>query len=48
MALYMIVVRPAYIGVLWHSPIGIGLVVIGVALQAAGAFWMKKVTTVEV
>jgi tight adherence protein B len=48
MALYMIVVRPTYIGVLWHSPIGIGLVVIGVALQAAGAFWMKKVTTVEV
>jgi tight adherence protein B len=48
MALYMIVVRPTYIGVLVHSPIGIGLIVIGIGLQAAGAFWMKKVTTVEV
>jgi tight adherence protein B len=48
MALYMILVRPAYIGVLWQSPLGYALIVVAVVLQSAGAFWMKKVTAVEV
>jgi tight adherence protein B len=48
MALYMLVVRPAYISVLWTTPTGLALLIVGVGLQATGAFWLSKVTKVEV
>ena len=48
MALYMLLVRPEYISVLWHKPLGLALLAVGIGLQIAGAFWLKKVVTVEV
>ncbi|MDQ1703158.1 MAG: tight adherence protein [Frankiaceae bacterium] len=48
MAVYMLVVRPEYISVLWHTSIGLAMLLVGVGLQALGAFWLKKVATVEV
>jgi tight adherence protein B len=48
MALYMLVVRPAYIRVLWTTSLGLAMLIVGVGLQAAGAFWLSKVTKVEV
>ena len=45
---YLILVRPEYIGVLVTNPLGIVLIVVGVILLIAGAFWLRKVVTVEV
>jgi tight adherence protein B len=45
---YLILVRPEYIGVLVTNPLGIALIVVGVILLIAGAFWLRKVVTVEV
>jgi len=45
---YLILVRPEYIGVLVTNPLGIVLIVVGVILLIAGAFWLRKVVAVEV
>jgi tight adherence protein B len=45
---YLILVRPEYIGVLVTNPLGIALIVVGVILLIAGAFWLRKVVAVEV
>ena len=45
---YLILVRPEYIGVLVTNPLGIAMIVVGVILLIAGAFWLRKVVTVEV
>jgi tight adherence protein B len=46
--IYLILVRPEYIGVLVTNPLGIVMVVVGVILLIAGAFWLRKVVSVEV
>ncbi len=46
--LYLVLVRPEYIGLLVTTPLGIVLVVLGVILLIAGAFWLRKVVKVEV
>jgi tight adherence protein B len=46
--LYLVLVRPAYIGLLITSPLGIMMIVVGVSLLVGGAFWLRKVVTVEV
>jgi tight adherence protein B len=45
---YLILVRPEYIGLLVTNPLGIVMIVVGVILLIAGAFWLRKVVTVEV
>ena len=45
---YLVLVRPEYIGVLVTSPLGIMMIVVGAILLVAGAFWLRKVVTVEV
>jgi tight adherence protein B len=47
-ALYLILVRPEYVGLLITTPLGIVMVVVGVLLMIGGAFWLRKVVTVEV
>jgi tight adherence protein B len=47
-ALYLIVVRPEYIGPLFNTPMGLLLLAFGGALLLVGAFWMSKVIKVEV
>ena len=46
--LYLVLVRPEYIGVLITNPLGIAMIVVGVVLLIAGGFWLRKVVTVEV
>jgi tight adherence protein B len=45
---YLVLVRPEYIGVLVTNPIGIAMVVVGLVLLGVGALWLRKVVTVEV
>jgi tight adherence protein B len=45
---YLVLVRPEYIGLLVTNPLGIVMIVVGVILLIAGAFWLRKVVTVEV
>jgi tight adherence protein B len=47
-AAYLVIVRPEYIGVLLTSPLGIIMIVAAVVMMIAGAFWLKRVITVEV
>ena len=47
-AAYLVIVRPEYIGVLLSSPLGIIMIVFAVVLMIAGAFWLRRVITVEV
>ena len=47
-ALYLMLVRPEYIGPLFNTPMGLLLLAIGGALLVVGAFWMSKVIKVEV
>ncbi len=47
-ALYLVVVRPDYIGPLFNTPMGLLLLSTGVLLLVVGAFWMSKVIKVEV
>ena len=47
-ALYLIVARPDYISPLFHTAIGLLLLVAGSAMLAIGGFWMAKVIKVEV
>ncbi len=45
---YLVLVRPEYIGLLVTTPLGIIMIVVGLTLMLAGAFWMRKVIKVEV
>jgi tight adherence protein B len=45
---YLVLVRPEYIGVLVTEPLGIVMIVVGAILLVAGGFWLRKVVTVEV
>jgi len=45
---YLVLVRPEYIGLLVTNPLGILMIVAGVILLIAGSFWLRKVITVEV
>jgi tight adherence protein B len=47
-ALYLVLVRPEYIGPLFTTPIGLFLLAVGSILLVIGAFWMSKVIKVEV
>lgn len=46
-AIYLVVFRPDYIGVL-ASPLGLVLILIAVLLLAVGAFWISRVVKVQV
>ena len=46
--LYLLLVRPEYIGKLVTSPLGVIMLVVGFVLMVVGAFWLRKVITVEV
>jgi len=45
---YLVLVRPEYIGTLLSSPLGIALIIGGVFMFVAGTFWLRKVVKVEV
>jgi tight adherence protein B len=45
---YLVLVRPEYIGLLITNPLGIVLIVVGVVLLIAGGFWLRKIVNVEV
>lgn len=45
---YFVLIRPEYIGLLITSPIGILMIVVGLMLMVAGAFWLRRVVKVEV
>lgn len=46
--IYLVLVRPEYIGVLITEPLGIVLIVVGLILLVAGSFWLRKIVKVEV
>jgi tight adherence protein B len=46
--LWMLYVNFEYISMLWHSLIGIAMVVMALILMVIGIFWMRKVVEVEV
>jgi tight adherence protein B len=45
---YLVVARPEYLSVLYTTPIGILMIIVGVVLLIGGAFWLRKVVKVEV
>lgn len=47
-AVYLMLVRPEYVGKLFTTPVGLAMVVLGVGLLLVGAVWLRKVVTVEV
>jgi tight adherence protein B len=47
-AIYLILVRPEYVGLLITTPLGIIMVIGGVLLMIGGAFWLSRVVKVEV
>ncbi len=46
--IYLVLVRPEYIGLLVTTPLGILMIVMGVTLLAVGTLWLRKVVKVEV
>jgi tight adherence protein B len=48
LTIYLVLVRPEYIGLLVTTPLGIVMIIVAVVLLVAGAFWLRKVVTVEV
>jgi tight adherence protein B len=48
MAVYLFVFRRTYIAPLYSSGTGIMLLVVGVVLLAVGAFWLSRLTKIEV
>jgi tight adherence protein B len=46
--LYLVLVRPEYIGLLVTTPLGILMIIVGLVMLVVGAFWLRKVVTVEV
>jgi tight adherence protein B len=47
-AIYLILVRPEYVGLLVTTPLGIIMIIGGVLLMIGGAFWLSRVVKVEV
>jgi tight adherence protein B len=47
-ALYLSVVRPEYLNVLFTEPLGVAMVVVGGGMFIAGIFWMRSLVRVEV
>ena len=45
---YLVLVRPEYIGLLVSTPLGILMIIMGVTLLAVGTLWLRKVVKVEV
>ncbi len=45
---YLVLVRPEYIGLLVTTPLGILMIIMGVTLLAVGTLWLRKVVKVEV
>lgn len=46
--IYLALVRPEYLGLLITTPLGILMIVVGLALLIGGAFWLRSVVKVEV
>ena len=47
-SIYLILVRPEYVGLLITTPLGIVMIIGGLLLMLGGAFWLRKVVKVEV
>jgi tight adherence protein B len=47
-AAYLVVAQPQYVGLLVTTPLGVLMIVVGAVLLVAGAFWLRKVVSVEV
>jgi tight adherence protein B len=47
-ALYMTLVNPEYIGLLFTTGIGIALTIVASCLMIAGIFWMRKIIDIDV
>lgn len=47
-AIYLFLTQPQYIGVLFTTPLGIMMVVVGLLIFLAGVFWLSKTVKVEV
>ena len=45
---YLSLARPDYLQPMLHSPMGWGMLGIGVVMMTVGTFWMKKAVKVEV
>jgi tight adherence protein B len=46
--LYLAVANPAYLGPMWSTSLGIGMMVLAVVLLGVGAFWLTRVIKVQV
>jgi tight adherence protein B len=47
-ALYLLVVRPEYLQLLYTDVLGIAMIVVALVLLAAGILWMRKIVNIEV
>jgi tight adherence protein B len=45
---YLAVANPTYLGPMWSTPLGIGMMILALVLLGAGAFWLTRVVKVEV
>ncbi len=45
---YLVIARPEYLSVLYQTPIGLLMIVVGIILLIGGSFWLRKVVKVEV
>lgn len=45
---YLVIARPDYLSVLYTTPLGILMIIVGVILLIGGSFWLRKVVKVEV
>jgi tight adherence protein B len=48
LSLYMAVVNPEYLSLLWTTQIGIVMLITGSALLTIGLMWMRKVVKIHV
>jgi tight adherence protein B len=45
---YLAVANPTYLGPMWSTPLGVGMMILAVVLLSVGAFWLTRVIKVEV
>jgi len=45
---YLAVANPTYLGPMWNTSLGIGMMILAVVLLGVGAFWLTRVIKVEV
>jgi tight adherence protein B len=45
---YLVIARPEYLSVLYQTPVGLLMIVVGIVLLIGGSFWLRKVVKVEV